>query len=101
MNVLNSLRVRMGAAAFAAVSMTTLAPKPAPVELTRADVDWSNDKVAQAYGALVTMWTNDFRQIGAQFAAPRIARYTGAANTPCGIIRPNNAQYCARSNAIY
>lgn len=76
-------------------------PEPAPIEVTARDVYASNTKVAAAYGALVTMWTNDFRQIGERFVAPRIARYTGAARTSCGTIRGNNAEYCYTSNTIF
>jgi predicted metalloprotease len=102
MKLLNSLRSRVGAAAFA---VGALAPggivKDAPVRVTPADVEWSNQKVASAYGALIDMWSRDFNQIGERFAAPRIVRYTGTARTACGLIRPNNAQYCAAANAIY
>ena len=63
MKMLNSLRNRVGAAAFA---VGALAPhgeqsKDAPVRVTPADVQWSNQKVAGAYGALVDMWTNGFQ----------------------------------------
>jgi predicted metalloprotease len=102
MKLLNSLRNRVGAAAFA---VSALAPvgtvKDAPVRVTAADVEWSNQKVAGAYGALVDMWTRDFNQIGERFVAPRIVRYTGTARTRCGLIQPNNAQYCSAANAIY
>jgi len=47
------------------------------------------------------MWTKDFNRIGERFVVPRIVRYTGSARTACGIIRPNNAQYCSAANAIY
>ena len=100
MHIMNSLRSRIGAAVFAAGAMVP-APRAARVQVTRADVDWSNQKVAAAYGALVDMWSKDFSRIGARFAAPRIARYTGSVMTACGVIRPNNAQYCSASNAIY
>src|SRR3954463_11404366 len=101
MSLMNSLRGRMGAAAFAVVALAPVAPKNDPVRVTRDDVQASNDKVAAAYGALVTMWNNEFRRIGDRFDAPQIARYTGAARTACGIVRGNNAEYCDESNAIY
>jgi predicted metalloprotease len=102
----NAVRSRLGAAAFAVVSLAPVArpalePDPTPVQVTRDDVAKSNEKVASAYGALVAMWTSDFKQIGERFAPPRIARYTGSVMTQCGVIRPNNAQYCSRANAIY
>jgi predicted metalloprotease len=71
------------------------------IRVTTDDVRQSNDKVAMAYSALVDMWTKAFNGIGDRFAAPRIARYTGAVRTACGVIGPNNAQYCPGANAIY
>jgi len=102
MTILNSLRGRVGAAAFAVGALAPLGKaKDAPVTVTRADVQWSNQKVTGAYGDLVDMWTKDFNKIGERFVAPRIIRYTGAARTACGVIQPNNAQYCSAANAIY
>jgi len=71
------------------------------IRVTSDDVRQSNDKVASAYSALLDMWSKAFNQIGERFAAPRIARYTGAVRTACGVIGPNNAQYCPNANAIY
>lgn len=101
MSFMHSVLNRAGAAAFVVAALAPMVPKDGPVEITRADVDRSNDKVWQAYGSLVTMWTNDFRHIGARFAAPHIVKYTGRVRTPCGVISPNNAQYCSAANAIY
>lgn len=102
MALLNSLRNRLGAAAFAVGALSPIGmTNDTPVRVTRADVNWSNEKVAMAYGALVDMWSKDFRRIGERFVAPRIVRYTGSAQTACGVIRPNNAQYCSAANAIY
>ena len=71
------------------------------IRVTTDDVRQSNQKVASAYSALADMWTKAFNQIGDRFAVPRIARYTGAVRTACGVIGPNNAQYCPNANAIY
>lgn len=102
MRMLNALRNRLGAAAFAVVAFAPGAvTKDVPVRVTPADVQWSNQKVAEAYGALIDMWTKDFNEIGERFVAPRIVRYTGAARTACGVIEANNAQYCSAANAIY
>lgn len=102
MSILNALRTRVGAAAFAVGALAPIGTtKDAPVTVTRADVAWSNQKVADAYGALIDMWTKDFDRIGERFVAPRIIRYTGSARTPCGVISPNNAQYCSAANAIF
>ena len=98
MSVVSFLRGRVGMAALAVVPL--VAPDQ-PVRVTQHDVDASNQKVAGAYSALVDMWTKDFQQIGARFNAPRLVRYTGSAMTACGVIRPNNAQYCSNANAIF
>lgn len=71
------------------------------VRLTQADVDASNAKVAQAYGALVDMWTKDFQRIGERFAAPGIARYRQAFLGACGVMQTDNAAYCPNDNTIY
>jgi predicted metalloprotease len=72
-----------------------------PVRVTERDIDNTNKKVAGAYGALVTMWNNEFRRIGERFTAPRILRYEGATMTQCGVIRPENAEYCPNANTIF
>jgi len=102
MKMLSSLRNRLGAAAFAAGALAPMGTvKDAPVRVTRADVQWSNQKVAVAYSALVDMWRKDFNAIGERFVAPRIVRYTGPVRTACGYMSPDNAQYCQAANAIY
>jgi uncharacterized protein len=107
------LRSRLAAAAFLFASLLApVAPafaaqpsvdpsKGPPVEVTAADVDASNKKLAGAYAELTDMWTKNFTQIGERFTAPRIARYTGAVRTSCGVIRPNNAEYCSANNTIF
>jgi len=105
----NSLRSRLAAAAvfsaavFAPVATArAAAPTKNPtIEVTQADVDASNQKLAGAYGALVDMWTKDFKQIGERFVAPHIARYEGDVDTPCGVIAANNAEYCSADNTIF
>jgi predicted metalloprotease len=98
----------MSALAFvipnSALRAASVAPHPARqpvIEVTPTDVAASNEKIAMAYGSLVDMWTKQFRQLGERFAAPRVARYTGAVMTSCGIIMPQNAEYCPRSNTIF
>jgi predicted metalloprotease len=85
----------------AASAETTPGADGPRIRVTADDVRQSNTKVASAYSALVDMWTKAFDQIGERFAAPRVARYTGAVRTACGVIGPNNAQYCPSANAIY
>ena len=100
---------RVGLAALLTVSAgLSIAARPAfsnPVrataDITETDVTASNAKVGSAYGALVAMWTNDFKQLGVEFFAPHIARYRGNVRTQCGIMQANNAQYCPQLNAIF
>ncbi|HEY4218027.1 MAG TPA: neutral zinc metallopeptidase [Gemmatimonadaceae bacterium] len=103
-----TLRARVAAVAFsvavfapAAVANAAAPTKNPTIEVTEADVAASNQKLAGAYGALVDMWTNDFKQLGQQFDAPHIARYEGAVRTPCGVIDSNNAEYCSADNTIF
>src|SRR5690349_21908116 len=74
---------------------------PPNVRVTERDVANTNKKVAAAYGALVTMWNNEFKRIGERFSAPRILRYEGSAMTSCGVMQPQNAEYCPTANTIY
>ncbi|HEX3865702.1 MAG TPA: neutral zinc metallopeptidase, partial [Gemmatimonadaceae bacterium] len=71
------------------------------VSVTISDINASNRKIAAAYEALITMWTNQFRQIGVRFVAPRIARYDQAVMSSCGVMQSDNAEYCARNNTIF
>jgi uncharacterized protein len=89
-------------AAGAAAPATKLAPLPAAdVRVTEADVAESNEDIRGAFGALATMWTNDFEQMGRRFAVPRIYNYRGNVRTPCGVMMANNAAYCSAANAIF
>jgi predicted metalloprotease len=65
------------------------------------DVAASNAKVQMAYNSLVAMWSADFARHGERFAPPQLLSYRGAVRTACGIMRPDNAFYCANTNAIY
>ena len=84
-------------------SITTLKPVRVTTgsDVTESDVEASNKKVAMAYGALVDMWTTNFKTIGARFVQPSIARYRGNAYTDCGVMHANNAMYCPARNTIY
>jgi hypothetical protein len=77
------------------------ADEPVRVTVTANDVRASNEEAAAAYGALVSMWTKEFREIGARFAAPRFVRYRGATRTQCGVMPASNAVYCFNNNTIY
>lgn len=77
------------------------APKEPVIQVTQNDVAASNQKIAMAYSSLVKMWSNQFKQVGAQFAAPRVVRYRGGVMTSCGVISPHNAEYCPRNNTIF
>ena len=76
-------------------------PVRVTADVTETDVTESNKKVGLAYGALVAMWSADFKQLGADFVAPNIARYRGYVRTQCGVMQANNAQYCPQLNAIF
>lgn len=102
--VLGMLSLAIPGAALHAAPVVPLAPDPGgrpEVQVTEQDVTAANQKIASAYGALVRMWSDDFRQIGDQFVAPRIARYDNTIMTACGVIQPENAQYCPNNNTIY
>jgi predicted metalloprotease len=99
--VLGALSLAIPATALHAASPATGPGDVPAVEVTERDVTAANQKIAMAYGALVQMWTNDYRQIGERFVAPRIARYRQTVMTACGVIRPENAEYCPNNNTIY
>lgn len=92
-------RSRFAALAFGAVPLARTAP--APVEVTTRDIAASNEKIANAYSALAMMWSKKFQQIGERFVVPRLARYESSIHSPCGVIRPENAEYCYQNNTIY
>jgi predicted metalloprotease len=70
-------------------------------EVTDADIAASNEKISQAYRALVSMWSGQFARLGARFAAPGLQPYRGPVRTACGVMQPDNAGYCTARNAIY
>jgi predicted metalloprotease len=91
--------------AFSSATTATAAQvadaSPPPDDVSEADIEASNGKIKAGYGALVSMWSADFQQLGVRFAAPGLLRYRGAARTSCGIMPGNNALYCPSRNAIY
>jgi predicted metalloprotease len=93
----------MSAAGTAAVAAEPDRAIPAArdVDVTNDDVSASNQKIKSAYDALVSMWSADFKQVGAQFVAPAVVRYRGNVRTSCGIMHANNAEYCPQLNTIY
>jgi predicted metalloprotease len=86
-----------------ATPVATISPvRPTPsLDVTDAEIAASNQKVAQAYRALVAMWSEQFATMGARFAAPGRQAYRGAVRTGCGIMHADNAAYCTARNAIY
>ncbi len=80
---------------------TGTTPPDRPVRVTAQEVENTNKKVAGAYSALVAMWNNEFKRIGERFTAPRIMRYESAVMTACGVLRPENAEYCPNANAVF
>lgn len=85
----------------AALAVSVSADDPARLTLTARDVELSNNEAAAAYGALVSMWTQEFKRRGLRFAPPRIVRYRGATQTRCGVMPASNAVYCYNNNTIY
>ena len=71
------------------------------LDVTDAEIAASNQKVSQAYGALVAMWSEQFARLGASFAAPGLRPYRGPVRTGCGVMQGDNAAYCTARNAIY
>ncbi|MDB4916281.1 MAG: protein of unknown function zinc metallopeptidase [Gemmatimonadetes bacterium] len=97
------LALTLVVSAAVAASAEPVGPDPIRVTatVTESDVAASNEKLRQAYGALVNMWSGDLKQLGARFVPPSIARYRGAVRTSCGIMQPHNASYCYSANTIY
>jgi uncharacterized protein len=90
------------AAAFAARPGVPGQPADRPAaRVSAADIAASNRKVGMAYGALVKLWSTEFKSIGEQFVTPRIVRYDGDGYTACGLIHANNAEYCPNDNTVY
>jgi predicted metalloprotease len=75
----------------------TIAQATAP----EVDVEASNAKIAQAYRALVGLWTDRFAELGVTFSPPKLLAYRGPVRTGCGVMSPDNAAYCPPRNAIY
>lgn len=96
-----ALAVAVGAVASTAGAQPRLVSNRVDAPLTERDVAASNEEIAAAYGALVNMWSADFKQLGVRFEAPALLRYRGTVRTSCGIMSGNNAEYCPSRNAIY
>jgi predicted metalloprotease len=92
--------ITLSSAATAAAAQMADAPTT-PDGVSEADIEASNGKIKAGYGALVSMWSADFQQLGVRFMAPGLLRYRGAVRTSCGIMPGNNAMYCPSRNAIY
>lgn len=88
--------------ATSALAMQDPSPSsPSDVAITESDVTASNAKVSAAFSALATMWSSDFRQIGARFTVPSLVRFRGPVRTACGYLRGDNALYCPSANVVY
>ena len=100
---LRSLLFALAALALpAAAHAAAIGPDDPPtLRLTSRDLDETTAKVEMAYGALVDMWTAEFRNLGVRFVAPRIIRHRSAVRTTCGVIPASNASYCFGNNTIY
>ncbi|MEO7457121.1 MAG: neutral zinc metallopeptidase [Gemmatimonadaceae bacterium] len=93
--------VAASSAVAAPVRPAPRSPHPPTADVTASDIAASNAKLEQAYGALVAMWSADFKDLGARFVAPQVARYRGNVRTSCGVMSANNAAYCAARNTIF
>lgn len=80
---------------------TSAPDEPVRIATSSADVRAADAEARAAYGALVSMWTLEFRENGMRFAAPRFARYRGNIRSECGIVPASNAAYCGANNTIY
>src|SRR3954471_3508693 len=87
------LAAALVAAPMLGAAAAPVKPVPAqrPAEVSADDITASNAKPQSAYTALVAMWSDNFRQLGARFAPPSVARYRGNVRTSCGIMSANNA----------
>ena len=85
----------------ASAALMAATPARTAIDITTADVEASNAKVGSAYGALVNMYSADFKRLGATFEPPNILRYHGNTMTSCGVMSANNAMYCPSRNTIY
>ena len=83
------------------VAAPAVAQASSSIEVTRADVDASNRKIAMAHSALAHMWMQHFSQLGQRFVVPGLARYRGTVLSACGLMHQNNAGYCPGDNTIY
>lgn len=82
-------------------TLPVAAPRGHVADVTERDIAASNAKVRMAYADLSAMWSTSFTRLGERFGTPRLLRYRGAVGSACGIMRPGNAAYCPRENAVY
>ena len=105
MRLVHSIRA-FSVAALLVPCATALAaavrPAGAAPDVTARDVAYFDQKAAAAHSALIDMWTDEFASLHRQFLAPRLAPYrNGYARTACGLMSPQNAEYCPNDNTIY
>jgi predicted metalloprotease len=96
LGALVSLLATSAPAVAHASPVPSLAPtrRTVPLDITDAQIAASNEKVSQAYQALVSMWSDRFARLGGRFAAPGLQAYRGAVRTSCGVMHADNAAYC-------
>ncbi|MGB8703311.1 MAG: neutral zinc metallopeptidase [Thermosynechococcaceae cyanobacterium] len=59
------------------------------------------DTIIFANRDINAMWARKFRIFQGDWIPPRSYIYNGAIQTPCGVMRSGNAQYCPRNHSIY
>jgi uncharacterized protein len=91
----------LGALIGARPAAAAVPSAPVPADVSETAIKASNEKVSQAYRALVALWSRRFAELGEHFAAPALYSYRGAVRTNCGVMSANNAAYCTARNAIF
>jgi predicted metalloprotease len=76
-------------------------PDSIPVSVTSRDIEASNAEVASAYGALMSMWTSHFEQLGTRFEQPDLVRYRGTVRTDCGLMPRFSGLLCGCSICFF
>src|SRR3954451_16811717 len=82
--------VVFGALATARPAAAAVPPKPASSDVSESAIAASNQKVNQAYQALVALWSRRFAELGERFEAPVLYSYRGTVRTSCGVMSANN-----------
>lgn len=72
-----------------------------PKAASEVDVNVMMSKLASARDLLDTFWRETFAKQNIRYTTPKVVAFTGAVQTPCGVIGRGNAAYCVGSHSIY